>query len=303
MRKWSFAVFALMALGSAEARADVLVRIGDVDGFGYGTAPGFHGANGSLSNADGVGVLTNGDLLPDINRDGKTQTGSHDDFDLRSTSEVNNTEVTAGVGVTSTSGTTGSKYTDISLSTSYGVSSAANRVLIGGNPNAGLVFGAGGPFPDGSPATLPNQPGFVFDFQADLSRLDPKAPIFFNLIFGDFDVVPATVTITRADNTTRTVNVRRQPNNEDGLIQAATATLGFGDVFNSSGHGFLKVDFNAPNEPYTAFDFVELNTTALVNTVPEPATIVGCGTGLAALGLVGAWRRFRSKAGPRPSAG
>src|SRR5262245_47547031 len=119
MRKLSLALFILTATGAVEARADLIVRIGDVDGFGYGAAPGFRAANGGPANAHNDAVLSNRDFLPDINRNGSVATGSGDDFDLRSTAEVQNTGNGLGAGVSNAAGTTGSKFTDISLSTSY----------------------------------------------------------------------------------------------------------------------------------------------------------------------------------------
>jgi hypothetical protein len=86
-----------------------------------------------------------------------------------------------------------------------------------------------------------------------------------------------------------------QSGNADGLIQAATATLTFGDVFTDGGlvwNGSLHVDFVAPNEPYTAFDYDELSTTALVT--PEPSTIVSASlAGL--MGLCYSWRLRKAK--------
>jgi hypothetical protein len=49
----------------------------------------------------------------------------------------------------------------------------------------------------------------------------------------------------------------------------------------SSWNGFLRVDFIAPNEPFTSFDYVELSTVPLV--APEPGSLA-----LAAIGLLGA---------------
>ncbi|MBX9581814.1 MAG: hypothetical protein K2X87_16035, partial [Gemmataceae bacterium] len=281
MRRPCFALVVLLAGAGTAARADFLIGIGDIDGFGYGDAPGFHAANGGLANPLGHAVIGSGDFLPDINRNGSTATGSNDEFDFRSAAELANTAVRLGAGVTNT-GTLGSKFTDISLARTYDARSDAGRVLIGGNPNDGLVRGAGGPFPDGDSDALPNQPGFEFRFDIDKAAIDPSAPVFFNLIFGDYDVLPARIVVTSADGTQRVIAVRQQMNGagEDGLIQAATADLAFGEVFTDMGafyRGFLDVDFDAPNEPYTAFDYVELSGTPFVAAVPEPASLTLAG--------------------------
>jgi len=288
---------AVVALNAPASQAGVLVLIGDIDGFGYGTAPGFRRANGGFANPDSLGVLKSGDFLPDINRNGSVATGNGDDFDLRSAAELANASLTAGTGVTNTTGTLGSKFTDISLSTSYDASRNLNQVLIGGNPNTVLNFGAGGAFPSPPSTTLPNQPGFVFRFEVDKTAINPLNSIFFNLVFGDYDVTPANINITRTNGSNRIINLATQSGAADGLIQAATATLNFNEVFTDGGTvwiGSLKVDFIAPNEPYTAFDYVELSTVALVSPVPEPASCITLGIGV--VGLFGAIGRRRLRA-------
>lgn len=276
------------------ARAD-LIRIGDIDGFGYGTAPGFFAANGGPANIGGAasGVLGGGDFLPDINRNGVLANGSNDEFDLRTAAERGNTAVTnLGAGVTNR-GTTGSAFTDISLARTYDARSAAGQILVGTNPN---TFGPGGAFPHPPSNTLPNQPGFLFQFDVDKGALAAGTNVFFNLVFGDYDVVPASIRITTAAGGTRVLNLVRQGAGSDGLIQEATATLGFGEVFTDGGtvwRGFLDIDFVAPNEPYTAFDYVELSTRPLVVVaeVPEPSTLALGTLGLLAAGVVAIRRR------------
>jgi hypothetical protein len=287
---------ALLPVAAAGARADFLIRIGDIDGFGYGTAPRFRAANGGFANVDGSGVLTAGDFLPDINRNGILANGQGDEFDFRSADERAGTAVTVGNGVTNRPGTTGSAFTDISLARTYDERSAAGRILVGGNPLDGLVFGAGGAFPSPPSQELPNQPGFRFRFDAVAAAVDPNGLIFLNLIFGDYDVFPAEVRITGPTGT-RAVALSLQGAGSDGLIQAATATLNFGDVFVRNGAGWrgaLDVDFVAPNEPYTAFDYVELSNISLVTAVPGPSGVLLLGSGVAC--LAGFGRRRRSAA-------
>ena len=47
--------------------------------------------------------------------------------------------------------------------------------------------------------------------------------------------------------------------------------------------GRLDVDFVAANEPYTAFDFVELSVTPIQANAPEPGTLLLFGLGLTGL--------------------
>ncbi len=266
MGKLLLATVLCICVGSPSVYAGLLARIGDADGFGYGDAPGFLATNRKPAKVHDVNVLGNLDFLPDINKDRMVRTGGGDDFDLRKPAERNDVGYSFSAGVSNTQGMKGSKFTDISLSTSYGANSAASKVLVGGNPESGLKFGAGGAFPFPRSDVLPIQPGFVFSFDIDKAKLASQTPIFFNMIFGDYDVSPAKITITRANGTTQSLTVSAQPTAADGLIQNATASLKFSDVFTDGGsvwHGFLKVDFKAPKEPYTAFDYVELSTIAL----------------------------------------
>jgi hypothetical protein len=261
------------------------IRIGDVDGFGYGAATGFKAANGGPANINAGGPLETLDFLPDINENGSVATGSRDDFDLRSAAEIAGGFLT-GSGYSDSGGTTGSQFTDIALSTSYDSSSSSSNVLIGGSP-PGLIKGAGGPFPMPPSGSLTNQPGFEFDFFVEGTDIISGTTIYFNLVFGDYDVFPATVQIS--NGSTLVLPLTLQGGGNDGLIQAAFVPLDFNTVFTPEGTGYrghLNVDFIANNEPYTAFDFVELSVDQIpINpTIPEPSTLLLLGIGLGALG-------------------
>ena len=299
----------LIALGtSSSAQAQFTeIRIGDVDGFGYGTAVGWLGAAGTPANRTG-GLLSGGDLLPDITGDGilatgvevpcnRPQTRQGDDFDFRSSAEIQGNFIT-GNGFTNV-GSTGSQFTDISISASYDCSSGRGDVLVNPTFNA-QVFGTGNPIPLPPSFFSPNQPGFQFQFDVNKGDILKDRTLFFNVLFGDYDVTPATLNVTinnGSGGAGSTINLPLtvQPPNQDGLIQAAFTTLGFSEVFSDGGavwNGFLGVDFNAPNEPYTTFDFVEVSLNPITpQSTPEPSSALG----LLVLSTLGAGSTFLRK--------
>ena len=268
------AIALIFASSSAEAAAFKTIRIGDVDGFSFDPT-GLNSASGFKVDTNGNGILESGEFLPNLSstvarwKESKERiaTYSKDDFDNRN-NELENKYLT-GRGFTDR-GSSGSLLTDISLSTSY--KDKMNELVAQGYQKTNKI----------------PERRFVFDFTADTVQED--APFFFNLVFGDYDVVPAEVLFTRADGSTFTKSLTKQNNSsgQDGLIQSAFVDLTFDDIFthNSNNYdGFLSAALIAPNEPYLAIDFVELSTTAITEQdVPEPATALS----LLTLGLLGA---------------
>ncbi|OUS32514.1 hypothetical protein A9Q99_00115 [Gammaproteobacteria bacterium 45_16_T64] len=258
------------------------IKIGDTDGFGYDADPGFAGLTGDGGAADrnSDGHLGSGDVLPSLNGNMVVATGNGDDFDNR------DSEGYSCVGCINT-GSDGVDYTDIALSTSYNASSAGGSVY---NANTG-GYGSGGAFPAPPSSALTNQPGFLFDFTIADGDIVIGTDIFFNLVFGDYDVVPADIDISYATAASDTVGLVKQSNGpDDGLIQGAFVALDFYDVFtwnigDSTWDGYVEVDFDAPNEPYTAFDYVELSTAPFTIDVVEPNSLALMLFGLMGVGM------------------
>ena len=240
------------------------IRLGDQDGFGFGSTAGLFRTTGAVADSNGNGLLQQGEFLPDLNRNGSVATGSGDDFDNRTAAEKANTAAPAGNGF-SNNGSSGSKWTDISLSTSF----------------------TGSDFPDPGGPGVPNQPSFIYNFNVQGGAVALGTQLFFNLVFGDYDVSPANVRLTFASLPQRTVALATQSGAADGLIQAASALLDFDEVFTADGlggfNGFVRVDFIAPNEPYTAFDFTELSVTRIATQLPVSPTLPLVGAALLAL--------------------
>ncbi|MBI1320465.1 MAG: hypothetical protein GC168_16190 [Candidatus Hydrogenedens sp.] len=249
-------------------------------------------------NADGYGLLGPGDFLPDIDgRVGTQYTNVYapiftprpgDDWDNRDEFELAG-DLVGGRGFDRTNlSTQGSQWTDLTLSLSY---SDSKTFLEGGGPDTEMApprvlhtF----PTADGTSLVGSNQPGkdgnqpFIFDFYVDAYDINPDDPLFFNMIFGDYDVGTVQVFLRTGWFPTKRawIPLTKQATNEDGLIQAAYVELdgnvpdgsenneamGFHDIFrweNGRWHAKLNASFfdsDTTKEPYTAFDFVELST-------------------------------------------
>ena len=179
-------------------------------------------------------------------------------------------------------GSNGSKWTDVALSTSSTL------------PD----------FPDPLGPGTPNEPVFEFKFKVLGGDITTGQTLFFNVLFGDYDVaapgppvVPAKIALTFATGPTQILPLSLQPGASDGLIQASFTNLNFFDVFTADGLtgdwiGYLKVAFDADVEPYTAFDFTELSLVPIATSaVPEPGSVLLVATGALALVARGIRRR------------
>ncbi|MEC4892630.1 MAG: PEP-CTERM sorting domain-containing protein [Oscillatoria sp. PMC 1050.18] len=248
-------------VSSAEAASFTQIRIGDVDGFGYGDGAGYYNTKGKPVNVDGLGVLSSGDFLADRNQSGLTQPYNGDNFDYRSMEEKNNTAVT-GSGFTN-NGTKGSRFTDVSLSEGY-------------KPNGekGLIF---------------HKANFVFDFFVDSADIIADSPLFLNFMYGDLGV-PGKVKFTRQDGSKFVQSLAEiDHDNQDGQILGAFAEIAFNDIFSLSEDGtgydgYLELNFTTSNgklEPYIAIDYVEISTTPFgeqfdipSTDIPEPTSVL-----------------------------
>ena len=297
-QRLALAALTTVCASAAMATPFTSVKIGDQDGFGFNALSPADYATviGGAENGGDPNALGVGDQLPSLGGSPGVVTGSSDDFDNRLSEAYS---ISGGVlgGTSYVTGMSGLEYTDISLSTSWNTS-VANTDIYNANTNTngkGGEDGLGTTFPDpGGPGT-PNQPGFVFNFSVDSADIDSNNDIFFNMVFGDYDVSPASIKFTFGDASIQTLGVATQPAPLDGLVQAAFVNLDFAKVFTLVGstyEGYVEVDFIANSEPYTAFDFVELSTTAIKTTVPEPGMLLLLGSGLFGLG----WRRRKKKA-------
>ncbi len=241
-------LFAIAILFPAAVSADPFewVRIGDVDGFGFTSTEGLGrpvlGVGVGPADTNGNGLLEPDEFLPDLNRDGGVWYLGQDNFDNRSDAERTDAGHACSGCLAVGERTRGSNWTDLSLSPTA-------------PPNN---------WPDLNGPAVPNSAAFVFDFTVHRDDIARGANIFFNLVFGDYDINPAVVFVRFRDAQPRVLRIpNQQLRNVDGLIQARTAQLAFDDVFTEDAdgnwHGFVTVVFDAPADPFTAFDYVELS--------------------------------------------
>ena len=289
MNAWNKVLFVsaavLATLGSfassAQAAGFSYIRIGDKDGLGYGNGAGYSAANGGAVNVDGKGVLGVGDFIPDLNQDGKLATGSEDNFDNRTAQEKSNSVVQSRGFIDH--GSTGSNFTDISLSTSF-IKKSGNKANFSEKGFAQEDYQYTDTSGNQGTSKIP-LPGFDFDFFVDKNNIAKDSPMYFNLIFGDYDVKDAKVGFWSADGSyfERELTKQKNKKGQDGWIQSAFVELDFNEIFSTTDGGYngiLKTKIIAPDEPYLTFDYAELSTKQISlepepQSVPEPTTILG----------------------------
>ncbi len=169
----------------------VTIYVGDVDGFGYGDAASYFDNDGTAPDRNGNGVLDSGDALPDLNGDGIVATGSSDDFDYRSASEL--ADGPSGIGL---------YYTDVALSNSNESSFPGQNQIAHGVQ-------------------------FKFTFAVPtIGDSDYEQNHFVNLVYGDYDVDPMTA-IVEGDAVTLLDN---RDGDRDGYIWRAYALIAWADM-------------------------------------------------------------------------
>ncbi|WP_422723899.1 choice-of-anchor A family protein [Hyalangium rubrum] len=93
---------------------------------------------------------------------------------------------------------------------------------------------------------------FIFDFTVPVpGDIDYGVDHYINLVFGDYDVTPASI---RVDGVVRTLTL--QGGNQDGLVQMAYGIV----PWSAMTDGRVVITIIAPNEPYLAFDYALLDT-------------------------------------------
>jgi choice-of-anchor A domain-containing protein len=121
-----------------------------------------------------------------------------------------------------------------------------------------------------TPAGASDGATFTFNFTVPVpGDSDYGVDHFINLVFGDYDVSPASV---RVDGVQVPLTV--QGNNQDGLVQMAYATVPWPAMTD----GRVVITIIAPNEPYLAFDYALLDTDQIADCDSDgiPDTLDNC---------------------------
>ncbi len=240
MNRLSVVFTACLMLLLAQAASAVTITIGDVDGFGFVNPNSWENAQGGSPDTNGNGIIEDGEFLPDLDDDGHVWVTGSDEFDNRSAAEI--------------AATDGAQWTDVSLENYF-------------DHNGAGTFGL-------HPA---DDALFTFTFTAPtLGDSDYGVDHFINLIFGDYDVSPASILVDGVN-----VALTTQPPGQDGLVQLAYATVAWADMLD----GEVIIDLYAPSEPYVAIDYAYLHTEATAAPIPGPSSILLLLLGLAGIRL------------------
>ena len=271
MKIFTIAMLATLLAGtvwqSAHGQAFNRIRIGDADGFGFPTTQGLRravqGVGPGPADTNGDGILAPSEFLPDLDGDGRVWFFGEDHFDNRSAEERRDEayECTGCLAIGARN--RGSNWTDLALT----------------------PLTTAGDWPDLNGPQTPNNATFVFDFTVAADAIVEDSEIFFNIVFGDFDIDPALIFLRFAGAPGLALEIPNQNIvNLDGLIQERTTSLAFSDIFTTDAdgnwHGFAKITFDAPAEPWTAFDYAELSTFAAVAQAPRKRRVASRGHGL-----------------------
>jgi choice-of-anchor A domain-containing protein len=111
---------------------------------------------------------------------------------------------------------------------------------------------------------------FTFTFAVPVpGDIDYGVDHFINLVFGDYDVTPASI---KVDGVVFPLTV--QGGGQDGLVQRAYATV----PWSSMTDGQVVIKIIAPNEPYLAFDYALLDTDKIADCDNDgiPDTLDNC---------------------------
>ena len=121
-----------------------------------------------------------------------------------------------------------------------------------------------------TPAGASDGVEFKFNFTVPVpGDSDYGVAHFINLVFGDYDVSPASIQV---DGTVVPLTV--QGNNQDGKVQMAYAVVPWAAMTD----GQVVITIIAPNEPYLAFDYALLDTDQIADCDSDgvPDTLDNC---------------------------